>query len=126
VRVRDREQYERVENWREWLAERDMELECVRANMSRPAWLARQAAPVEKMNLLTGQYRPGRDKLPRARRFLPAAGLAAALVCVGLYAAWATVGPEILGTAEETELAGALSADLRAALAFSRGATGSR
>ena len=25
-------------------------------------------------------------------------GLAAALVCVGLYAAWATVGPEILGT----------------------------
>ncbi|MDE0052204.1 MAG: hypothetical protein OXO52_20650 [Rhodospirillales bacterium] len=34
-------------------------------------------------------------------------GLAAALVCVGLYAAWATVGPEILGTAEETELAGA-------------------
>ena len=47
---------------------------------------------------------------PPPRRIPQAAvvwGLAAALVCVGLYAAWATVGPEILGTAEETELAGA-------------------
>ena len=87
VRVRDREQYERVENWREWLAERDVELECVQMNASRPAWLARQAAPMEKMNLLTGQHRPGRDKLPLARRFLPAAGLAAALVLV-LAAEW--------------------------------------
>ena len=34
-------------------------------------------------------------------------GLAAALVCVGLYAAWATVGPEILGTGEGPEVAGA-------------------
>lgn len=34
-------------------------------------------------------------------------GLAAALVCVGLYAAWATVGPEILGTGGEPEVAGA-------------------
>lgn len=34
-------------------------------------------------------------------------GLAAALVCVGVYAAWATVGPEILGTGEGPEVAGA-------------------
>ena len=34
-------------------------------------------------------------------------GLAAALVCVGLYAVWATVGPEILGTGEGPEVAGA-------------------
>ena len=47
---------------------------------------------------------------PPPRRIPQAAvvwGLAAALVCVGLYAVWATVGPEILGTGEETELAGA-------------------
>ena len=34
-------------------------------------------------------------------------GLAAALVCVGLYAAWATVGPDILGTSEKPDVAAA-------------------
>ena len=50
------------------------------------------------------EEQPGR---PPPRRVPQAVvwGLAAALVCVGLYAAWATVGPEILGTAEEPALA---------------------
>ena len=39
-------------------------------------------------------------------------GLAAALVCVGLYAAWATVGDEILGTGEAPEVAGATGASV--------------
>ena len=52
--------------------------------------------------------KPEPDRLPPRR--VPQAvvwGLAAALVCVGLYAAWATVGPEILGTGGEPEVAGA-------------------
>ena len=39
-------------------------------------------------------------------------GLAAALVCVGLYAAWATVGDEILGTGEPSEVTGATGASV--------------
>ncbi len=39
-------------------------------------------------------------------------GLAAALVCVGLYAAWSTVGDEILGTGEAPEVAGATGASV--------------
>ena len=51
----------------------------------------------------------GQPDRPQPRRVPQAVvwGLAAALVCVGLYAAWATVGPEILGTGEAPEVAGA-------------------
>ena len=87
VRVRDREQYERVGNWQDWLAGRDIELARVQADISRPACLARQPAPPEKVNLLTAKYRPGRGRLLQSRRFIPAAGLAAALV-LALAAQW--------------------------------------
>ena len=87
VRVRKQEQYEQVGNWQTWLAERDIELVRLQADMSRPAWLARQAAPPGQVNLLTGKYHQGRNKLLQTRRYLPAAGLAAALVLV-LAAQW--------------------------------------
>ena len=87
VRVRDREQRAQVENWREGLAAHDLELECEQASISRPAWLARQTPPPATVNLLTGRYRPGRDHLSQARRFMPALGLAAALLLV-LSAQW--------------------------------------
>ena len=87
VRVRNREQYEQVGNWQSWLADRDIDLVRLQADVSRPACLARQAAPPEKVNLLTGKYRPGRNRGMRARSYLPAAGLAAALVVV-LAAQW--------------------------------------
>ena len=87
VRVRNREQYEQVGNWQSWLAERDIDLERLQVDMSRPASLARRPAPPEKLNLLTGKYHPGRSGELRARRYIPAAGLAAALVAV-LAAQW--------------------------------------
>ena len=51
----------------------------------------------------------GQPDRPPPRRVPQAVvwGLAAALVCVGLYAAWATVGDEILGPGEAPEVAGA-------------------
>ena len=110
VRVRDREQYEQVGHWREWLAARDMELERVQVNMSRPAWLARQAAPPAGMSLLTGAYRPDRDRLLHARRFLPAAGLAAALVLV-LSVQWLVEYSRI--QAQHAHLTGAIEATYR-------------
>ena len=87
VRVRDREQYERVGNWQSWLAERDVELARLQVDMSRPACLARQAAPPEQVNMLAGKYEMGRGRLLQSRRFIPAAGLAAALV-LALAAKW--------------------------------------
>ena len=87
VRVRNREQYEQVGNWESWLAERDVELARLQVDMSRPACLARQAAPPEQVNMLTGKYDMGRDRLLQSRRFVPAAGLAAALV-LALAAQW--------------------------------------
>ena len=87
VRVRNQEQYEQVGNWKAWLAERDVELARLQVDMSRPACLARQAAPPERVNMLTGKHHPGRDRLLQSRRFIPAAGFAAALVLV-LAAQW--------------------------------------
>ena len=56
----------------------------------------------------------GQPDRPPPRRVPQAVvwGLAAALVCVGLYAAWATVGDEILGTGEAPEVAGATGASV--------------
>ncbi len=87
VRVRDREQYELVGNWLDWLTERGIDLARTQADLSRPACLARQPAPPEQVNMLTGKYQPGRDRLLQSRRFIPSAGLAAALVLV-LTAQW--------------------------------------
>lgn len=87
VRVRTEEQYEQVGNWQPWLAELDIELVRYQVDMFRPAWLSRQRTPPERLSLLTGKYRPGRNRLLQARRFIPAAGLAAALVLV-LAAQW--------------------------------------
>ncbi len=117
VRVRDREQHEQVGNWREWLAARNMELERVQVNMSRPAWLARQAAPPARMSLLTGPYRPGRDRLLHARRFIPAAGLAAALVLV-LVAQWFVEYSRI--QAQHARLTGAIEDTYRQAFPGAR------
>ena len=117
VRVRDREQYEQAENWREWLVERNMELERVQVNMPRPAWLARQAAPPARVSLLTGPYRPGRDRSLHARRFIPAAGLAAALVLV-LAAQWFVEYSLI--QAQHARLTGAIEAAYRQAFPEAR------
>lgn len=56
----------------------------------------------------------GQPDRPPPRRVPQAVvwGLAVALVCVGLYAAWATVGDEILGTGEAPEVAGATGASV--------------
>ena len=53
----------------------------------------------------------GADR-PKGRRapLLAAVGLAVALVCVGLYAAWSEFGAEILGTGGEADVAAAPSA----------------
>ena len=53
----------------------------------------------------------GADR-PKGRRapLLAAIGLAVALVCVGLYAAWSEFGSEILGTSGEADVAAAPSA----------------
>lgn len=117
VRVRDRERYEQVGHWREWLAAHNVELERVQVNVSRPAWLARQAAPPAGMSLLTGPYRPGRDRLLHARRFIPAAGLAAALALV-LVAQWFVEYSHI--QAQHAQLIGAIEATYRQAFPEAR------
>ena len=82
VRVQTREQHEQVGNWQSWLSAFDIELQQVEVDLSRPAWLARQLLPTKTCNLLTGRYKPGKDRILKARRFVPAAGLAAALLVV--------------------------------------------
>ena len=82
VRVQTREQYEQVGNWQSWLSAFDIELQQVEVDLSRPAWLARQLLPTKTCNLLTGRYKTGKDRILKARRFVPAAGLAAALLVV--------------------------------------------
>ena len=88
VRVAGRDRYEQVGNWQSSLAQHRIELHRVQMELSRPAWLARRpVAAAAAGNLLTGSYRPGKDRMLQARRLIPAAGLAAALVIV-LAAHW--------------------------------------
>ena len=87
VHVRDSEQYEQVKNWQSWLDPYDMELDRVQAQLNRSARLARQPLPSKSCNLLTGSYRPSKNRPLHARRFIPAAALAASLVLV-LVAQW--------------------------------------
>ena len=86
VRVAGEDQYELVGNWQPRLAEYDMVLHRVQMELSRPAWLARRPLSAAG-NLLTGIYRPGKDRIMKSRRLIPTAGLAAALLTV-LAAHW--------------------------------------
>ena len=112
VRVRDQEQRERVGNWQSRLGDFDIELEQFEADLSRPAWLARQPLPARSCNLLTGSYKPGKERLLQARRFIPATGLAAALIVV-LAAQWLLENARI--RAEHERLTQAIEATYREA-----------
>ena len=87
VRVRESEHYEQVKDWQSWLDPYDIQLNRVQTQFNRSAWLARQPLPSKSCNLLTGNYRPDKNRPMHVRRFIPAAGLAAALVIV-LIAQW--------------------------------------
>ena len=96
VRVQHREQWERVKAWRPRLEAFELRLEQEQADVPRSPWLARQALPPAACNLLTHRYRPHRNKHLPARRFVPAAILATALLAL-LAAQW------WLGTARTRE-----------------------
>ena len=87
VHVRESEQYEQVKDWQSWLDPYDIQLNRVQAQLNRSAWLARQPLPSKSCNLLTGSYRPNKNRPIHARGFVPAAGLAASLIIV-LIAQW--------------------------------------
>jgi general secretion pathway protein L len=117
VRVLNPQQHERVMQWSSQLAPYKLYLDIEQADSSRSEWLARQALPPASLNLLTGPYTPYRETSQLARRLLPSAALAAALILIAALH-WTLQGSQL--RSESSELRAAIEATYREAFPDAR------
>ena len=91
VRVTDEEQAEQLASWSLKVNEQDVEIQIIKDQQTRQAWLARADLPQTGRNLLTGAY-AGKDRnIGKFKRYIPVAGLAAVLM-IFLLADWIISG----------------------------------
>jgi len=100
VRLNDDLQKRNAENWSLELEKLSISLLVIEDNQPRCNWLSRSASTESNFNLLTGPYASNNNSKNKFRRFMPMAGLAAA-VLLTIIAQWMIEGSQIKTEYEE-------------------------